>query len=64
MEGFEQALSKTPSDAKFVMEATGTYYLNLALHLDEKGQYLSVINPICTKSHMRSELRRSKVTAL
>jgi transposase len=60
MEGFEQALSKTPSDAKFVMEATGTYYLNLALHLDEKGQYLSVINPICTKSHMRSELRRSK----
>lgn len=60
LDGFESALSKAPSDGKFVMEATGTYYLNLALFLDEKGQYLSVVNPICTKGHMRSELRRSK----
>jgi hypothetical protein len=28
MEGFEQALSRTPSDAKFVMVATGTDCLN------------------------------------
>jgi transposase len=59
-DGFQEALSKTPTDAKFIMEATGTYYLNLAFFLDERGQYLSVVNPICTKSHMRTELRRSK----
>lgn len=59
-DGFREALSKTPRDAKFVMEATGTYYLNLAFHLDERGHFLSVVNPLCTKSHMRSDLRRSK----
>jgi len=60
LEGFQLALSKTPHDAKFVMEATGTYYLDLAFFLDERGQYLSVVNPICSKSHMRTELRRAK----
>ncbi len=59
-DGFRQALSKTPPDAKFVMEATGTYYLNLAFYLDERGHFLSVVNPLCTKSHMRSDLRRAK----
>ena len=59
-DGFREALSKTPLDAKFVMEATGTYYLNLAFHLDERGHFLSVVNPLCTKSHMRSDLRRAK----
>lgn len=60
LDGFKHALSKTPKDAKFVVEATGTYFLDLAFFLDERGQFLSVANPLCTKSHMRTELRRAK----
>ncbi len=59
-DGFKLALSKIPKDAKFVLEATGPYYLDLAFFLDERGQYLSVVNPLCTKSHMRTELRCAK----
>lgn len=59
-DGFREALSKTPPDAKFVMEATGTYHLNLAFFLHERGHFVSVVNPLCTKSHMRTELRRAK----
>lgn len=58
--GFEAILRKAPGDARFVMEATGTYYFNLALFLHQAGRFVSVVNPLQTKSFMRSDLRRTK----
>jgi transposase len=58
--GFAKLLAKSPSESRFVMEATGSYFLNLALFLSEKERYVSVENPIRIKNHMRSDLRRSK----
>jgi len=58
--GFAEILKQVPPDAHFVMEATGTYYLNLALHLHEQGRYVAVVNPFRIKSHMNCDLRRTK----
>lgn len=59
-EGFRKLVSAAPRGAKFVMEATGAYYLNLALFLHEEGHHVSVVNPIRIKGHMKSELMRTK----
>ncbi len=59
-EGFRKLVRAAPEGAKFVMEATGTYYLNLALFLHEEGRHVSVVNPIRIKGHMKSELTRTK----
>lgn len=58
--GFQKALDSTPMNCKFIMEATGTYYLNFALFLVEKGHHVSVENPIRIKNHIRTDLHRSK----
>lgn len=58
--GFLEMLAAVPQDARFVMEATGTYYLNVALFLHEQGRYVSVANPCQVKNHMKSDLRRNK----
>jgi hypothetical protein len=51
--GFAEILKEVPQDVHFVMEATGTYYLNLALYLHEKGCYVAVVNPFRIKSQGR-----------
>lgn len=43
-----------------VMEATGTYYEALALHIHTWGHTLSVVNPRQIKAYADSSLRRSK----
>ena len=58
--GFAEILKEVPATAHFVMEATGTYYLNLALYLHEQGLYVAVVNPFRIKSHMKSDMRRTK----
>jgi transposase len=42
------------------MEATGSYWDALALHLYESGHSVSVVNPARTKAYAQSELLRSK----
>jgi len=42
------------------MEATGKYYLGLALHLYEQGYPVYVINPYKIKHHAQSQLKRVK----
>jgi transposase len=58
--GFAEILKEVPATAHFVMEATGTYYLNLALYLHEQGLYVAVVNPFRIKSRMKSDMRRTK----
>lgn len=42
------------------MEATGSYWEALALHLHEAGHRVSVVNPSRTKAYARSEMLRAK----
>ena len=58
--GFAALLTEAPVSAHFVMEATGTYYFNLALFLHEAGRFVSVVNPAQIKHHMKADLARSK----
>ncbi len=57
---FQQLLEAAPEDAAFAMEATGTYYLNLALFLHEIGRHVSVINPLRIRNYNKADLARSK----
>jgi len=55
-EGFQQMLAEVPSDAPFLMEATGTYYFNVALFLHQQGRIVSVVNPIRAKNGRKRPL--------
>jgi len=46
------------------MEATGSYWEALALHLHEAGHQVSVVNPSRTKAYAQSELLRAKTDAV
>jgi transposase len=64
--GYKQlakALLKVEADAQhthLVMEATGNYWLALALFAYEQGFAVSVINPVQGKNFARIKLRRAK----
>lgn len=58
--GFQGILEAVPGDANFLMEATGTYYFNVALHLHREGKHVAVVNPVRIKNHMRAEMSRTK----
>lgn len=60
LNGFKRIYEESPKDAAFVMEATGSYYLNVALFLDEKQRYVSVVNPLRVNGFMKADLCRSK----
>jgi len=50
----------TPETCLVVMEATGTYWMQMALYLYESGLTLSVINPIRSKYFARMMLQQTK----
>lgn len=59
--GFSQAVKilKKSKPTLIVMEATGVYYLDLAVHLTDQGFNVAVINPVSSKRF--SELKLSQV---
>jgi transposase len=57
---FKDAIALCPEDSCYCMEATGSYYLNIALFLDAQSKHVSVINPRRIKLFMGSDLLRSK----
>lgn len=58
--GFAELMDSVPQTPHFIMEATGTYYFNLALFLHQTGRFVAVVNPAQIKHHIRSDLTRSK----
>ena len=58
--GFQAFLANVPDDAAFVMEATGSYYINLALLLHEQERLVVVVNPLRIKKHIQADLSRNK----
>lgn len=59
-EGLTRLLEEAPSEAQFVMEATGTYHARAALQLLEAGRAVSVINPLVIKRYGQMKLSRAK----
>lgn len=53
-------LVDVPEACLVVMEATGTYWMQMALYLHEAGFTLSVINPIRSRYFARMMLQRTK----
>ncbi len=58
--GFEQLLTLLPPQTHLVMEASGPYYLPLALFLDQHQLPLSVVNPLVIRRFSQMRLRRTK----
>ena len=52
------------SDCLVVMEATGTYWMQMALYLYEAGLTVSVINPIRSRYFARMLLQKAKTDAV
>lgn len=59
-QGFAQAVQWAPTGAHWVMEATGVYHQNLALHLHRQDLAVSVVNPLVIKRFGQMQLRRAK----
>lgn len=59
-EGIAALLAQTPTEAHYVMEATGVYHARLALALHEAGRPLSVVNPLVIKRFAQMHLSRVK----
>jgi transposase len=55
-----RVLSPDPSLCLIVMEATGTYWMQMALYLYKAGFVLSVINPIQSRYFARLQLQHTK----
>jgi len=57
-------LPAAPAETLVVMEATGTYWIRLALTLYRAGYIVSVINPTQAHHFAQAQLRRAKTDAL
>ncbi len=60
MTGWKQFLQWIPGDAHIVMEASGPYYLNLAVWLHDQGIKVSVVNPLVIRRYGQMKLTRTK----
>lgn len=58
--GFTQLLALLPVNSQCVMEASGSYYLPLALFLTQQELPLCVVNPLVVRRFSQMRLRRAK----
>ena len=58
--GFEQFFKVLKSGDHCVMEASGSYYLALAMFLHNKGILVSVVNPLSIRRYSQMQLIRTK----
>ncbi len=59
-----RATGHLPEHTLVVVEATGSYWMHLALHLHEAGFHVSVINPLQVHGFARALLKRGKTDAI
>ena len=60
LKGFKALIKLAGKDSLFVMEASGPYYLQLALFLSAQGAEVSVVNPLVVKRFSQMRLIRAK----
>jgi len=58
------ALAESPATLLVVLEATGSYWLPVALHLQQAGYAVSVVNPATAHHFAQARLRQAKTDAL
>jgi transposase len=58
--GFKKFLEQLMPGSNCVMEASGVYYLQLAIYLHEQGMIVSVVNPLTIKRFSQMRLMRAK----
>lgn len=59
-----RATGTPPAGTAVVLEATGTYWVALAVTLHEAGYHVSVVNPLQAHHFAKAQLRRAKTDAL
>lgn len=59
-EGFKKFLEQLLPASNCIMEASGVYYLQLAIFLHEHGMIVSVVNPLTIKRFSQMRLMRTK----
>jgi transposase len=59
-EGFKSFFKHLKKGNHCVMEASGTYYLKLAMFLHHRTIHVSVVNPLVIKNYCRMKLTRTK----
>lgn len=59
-----RATGYLPEQTLVVVEATGSYWMHLALYLHEAGFHVSVINPLQAHGFARALLKRGKTDAI
>lgn len=65
LEDLASLLNKLDGEIRVVMEATGVYHLPILTFLQEKGYFVSVINPYSMKKYAKdNSLRRAKTDRL
>lgn len=65
LEDLAGLLNKLDGEIRVVMEATGVYHLPILIFLQEKGYFVSVINPYSMKKYAKdNSLRRAKTDRL
>ena len=62
LESLDELLQRLDGEVKIVMEATGVYNLPVLTFLDEKGYFVSVINPCVMKKYARNNNFRNVKT--
>lgn len=58
--GFKKLCTQLPATSHCVMEASGVYYLPLAVYLHQQGLPVSVVNPLTIKRFAQMRLMRAK----
>ena len=62
LEGLDGLLKKLDGEIRVVMEATGIYHLPVLTFLEEKGYFVSVINPFAMKKYAKDNSIRGAKT--
>lgn len=60
IDGFKKFVAQLEPGNNCIMEASGVYYLQLALFLHEQGMVVSVVNPLTIKRFSQMRLMRAK----
>jgi len=60
LQGFKQLVKRCGATRHYVMEATGPYYVALALHLHLSGIKVSVVNAMVIKRFIQMQLEKNK----
>lgn len=62
LEGLDDLLRKLDGEIRVVMEATGIYHLPMMTFLEEKGYFVSVVNPLAMKEFAKNNNIRGAKT--